>query len=286
MKKTALFVVLLCFQFSFSQKRLVSWSQQNIENYTEDMYNEAQKLSPEQLLEKNKNAAYWSEVFLTMNASVNNYENDKEYLKNLARQITDTKETKIKGTSRLIIWDRIVSGDIIFEGKGLVVENDLFLINGRANQVLQSVTRKNFGFVTSSSTEKELESLREKWLDYLNGKPVEEFKPTEFKNAKIAEINGLNAVHALIISLQDNSVKEQITKKCLKQIYNLDEFPTAKESPAKFCSPDTYTYAYLAMLFGDKTRDETKTAKWWLNFWNENQKKLTWNDAGFYEVKK
>jgi len=96
MKKTALFIVLFCFQLSFSQKLLMSWSQQNIENYTEDMYNEAQKLSPAQLLEKNKNAVYWSEVFLTMNASVNNYKEDKEYLKSLANQITDIKETKIE----------------------------------------------------------------------------------------------------------------------------------------------------------------------------------------------
>lgn len=286
MKKTALFVVLFCFQFSFSQKLLLSWSQQNIENYTEEMYNEAQKLSPEQLLEKNKNASYWSEVFLTMNASVNNYKEDKEYLKSLANQITDTKETKLRGTSRLIIWDRVVNGDIIFDGKGLVVENDLFLINGRANQILQSVTRKNFGFVTMYSTKQELEFLKSKWLDYFNGKPVEEFKPTEFKNAKISEISSLNAIHALIISLQENSVKDQITKNCLKKIYKLDKLPKEKDSPAIYCSPDTYTYGYLGMLFGDKTRDETKTAKWWLNFWNENQKKLSWNEAGFYEVKK
>jgi len=192
----------------------------------------------------------------------------------------------LKGTSRLIIWDRVVSGDILFEGKGLVVENDLFLINGRANQVLQSVTRKNFGFVTSFSTKKELESLKDKWIDYLNGKSVEEVKPTEFKSAKIPEISSLNAVHALIISLQENSVKDQITKNCLKKIYKLDELPKEKDSPAIYCSPDTYTYGYLGMLFGDKTRDETKTAKWWMNFWNENQKKLRWNDAGFYEVKK
>jgi hypothetical protein len=44
MPKTLL--LLLCLFFattSFSQRRLVSWSQQNIENFTKEMYDAAQK---------------------------------------------------------------------------------------------------------------------------------------------------------------------------------------------------------------------------------------------------
>lgn len=289
MMKTTISIIifLLCFNFSYSQKLLTSWSQQNIENYTKEMYDEAQKLSSTELLEKNLKDNYWSEVFLTLNASVNHHTRDTSYLKSLTNQLTNKTETKLKGTSRLIIWDRISNGDITFEGKGLVIDNDLFTVAGRANQILQNLTSKNFGYVTINSSEKELETLKNKWKDYLDGKSVEEFKPEEFKNSKILEINSLSAVKALIISLQDTPIKQQITKNCLKNVYKLDEMPKEKGSSASYCNPDTYTFSYLGMLFGDKKFDESKNAKWWLDFWNKNQENLLWNsEKGIYEVKK
>lgn len=251
------------------------------------MYDEAQKLTTSQLLTKNLNDKVWSSVFLTLNASLNNYSKDSTYLKALAEQVANNTETKLEGTSRLIIWDRIITGDITFEGKGLVVDNDLFKVGGRANQILQNLTKKNFGFVTINSTSKELEELESKWLKFLTNNPVEEYKPIEYKNSKIPEISSLTAVQALIISLQDNSKKELITKNCLKKVYKLDEMPKEKGSSASYCNPDTYTFSYLGMLFGDKTFDETKNAKWWQNFWDINHNKLVWNEeSGIYEVKK
>lgn len=286
-KKLFLILLTLCSYNSFSQKLLTSWSQQNIENYTKEMYDEAQKLTSSELLSKNLNDKTWSAVFLTLNASVNNYSKDSNYLKELANQISNSKETQLQGTSRLIIWDRIISGDIIFEGKGLVIDNDLYKAGGRANQILQNLTNKNFGFVTLNSSEKELEELKNKWLYFLSDKPVEEYKPIEYKNAKIPEISNIAAIQALIFSLQDNSKKQQITKNCLKKVYNLDEMPKEKGSSASYCNPDTYTFSYLGMLFGDKKFDETKDAKWWQNFWETNHNKLVWNnDKGIYEVKK
>lgn len=285
--KLSLILFLFVFHFSFSQKLLASWSQQNIENYTKEMYDKAQELTFSQLLEKNINDEYWSEVFLTLNASINHHSKDTEYLKSLANQITNRKETKLKGTSRLIIWDRIITGDLLFEGKGLVIDNDLFTVSGRANQILQNLTNKNFGVVSINSTNIDLENIKNKWLDYLSNKNTEEIRSAEFKNAKIPEISSMNALQALIISLQENPKKDEITKNCLSNIYKLDKMPDDKSSPANYCNPDNYTYAYLSMLFGDERRDETKTAKWWLNFWNENHNKLSWNsEKGIYDVKK
>jgi len=288
MKYFVLFVMLLlCSSNVFGQKLLMSWSQQNIENYTIEMYNSAQKLSSKELLVKNLHDESWSEAFLTLNASLNNYTKDTVYLTELAKQITNNKETKLKGTSRLIIWNRITSGDIIFEGKGLVMDNDLFTVAGRANQILQSLTKKNFGFVTTTTTNKELTTLKSKWLNFLSKKTITEFKPAEFKNAKIAEVSTPDAVEALIASLQESPAKTEIIKKCLKNIYNLDEMPKDKTSSAVYCNPDTYTLSYLGMLFGDEKTDETKNANWWKAFWDKNQNNLLWNaEKGFYEIKK
>lgn len=284
MNKLIILLILITFgQELYSQKLLTSWSQQDIENYTREMYDNAQKLTTAELLAKNINDDSWSSVFLTLNASVNNYKENKEYLIELAKQITNIEETKLKGTSRLIIWDRIITGDITFEGKGLVISNDLFKVGGRANQLLQNLTNKNFGFVNINSTEEELTELQERWINYLSDKVVQEFNPIEYPNAKIPEVSSLNAVQALIISLQDNPKKNIITKNCLKNVYKLDEMPKEKGSPASYCNPDTYTFGYLGMLFGDEKKD----SKWWLNFWTENHEKLRWNnDLGIYEVEK
>ena len=285
-KSFFLILMTLCSYTSFSQRLLTSWSQQNIENYTKEMYDDAQKLSTTELLNKNSNDKSWGAVFLTLNASVNNYSKDTIYLKALANQVTNNVETKLEGTSRLIIWDRIINGDIIFEGKGLVIDNDLFKVGGRANQILQNLTKKNFGEVAIQTTNEELEVLKNKWLSFLSNKSVKENKPIEFKNSKIPEISSLSAVQALIISLQDNSKKDQITKSCLKKVYKLDEMPKEKGSSANYCNPDTYTFSYLGMLFSDKTFDENRNAKSWQIFWDTNHSKLVWNNEnGIYEVR-
>jgi len=288
MKKTLFFILSALISFNaFSQKLLLSWSQRNIENYTEEMYDDAQRLTSSELLQKNIDDESWSGVFLTQNASINNYSNDTAYWRGLADQLTNRKETKLTGTSRLIIWDRIITGDIIFEGKGLLYENDLFTVAGRANQILQDLSKKNFGYVTINSTENDLQELKNKWVSFLSNNIVEEYQPIEYPNAEIHEICSLSAVHAFIVSLQDNPAKDRITKNCLKNVYNLDKMPKDKGSSAIYCDPDTYTFINLAMLFGDKKIDKKKDAAWWLKFWNENHNNLHWNDElGFYEVKK
>jgi hypothetical protein len=214
MKKPALLVIaIVCVTSMYSQKVLISWGQQNIEGLTKDKYDLAQNLGPKELLEKNKTDSTWCDVFLTLNSSINHQVSSAQYLNGLADQL-NTKETKLTGTSRLIIWDRIVSNDLVFEGKGLVIDNDLFRVCGRANQVLQNLTKKNFGFVSMTTNEHELAVLKSKWLEFLSNKPVKEFAEPELKNAKISEISSLKAFEALVISLKDNEQKQQLTKNC------------------------------------------------------------------------
>ncbi|WP_295794932.1 hypothetical protein [Mucilaginibacter sp.] len=288
MKKISFIIIFLFFSYQVvSQQLLMAWSQQDIPNYTKDMYDAAQKWTSSELLAKNLTSKSWSDVFLTLNASINNYSKDSSYLKALTGQLLNNTETKLDGTNRLIIWDRIVSKDIIFEGKGLIIDNDLYKVAGRANQLLQSLTHKNFGPVTINLNEKDLKKLQGKWLSYLSNLPVEEYKPTQYKNAKIAKICSPSAVHALIISLQNAPRKAQIIIKCLSKVYNLDKMPEDKSSPANFCDPDSYTYTYLGMLFGDAKPDAARDANWWQDFWQKKHDKLIWNeDKGIYEVSK
>ncbi|WP_430611763.1 hypothetical protein [Flavobacterium sp. JP2137] len=285
-KLIPILVLVFSYEISYSQKVLASWSQQNIENYTKAMYDEAQKLTAQELVQKNLTDQSWSAVFLTLNASLNNYLKDKDYLSALTRQLTDNTVTKLQGTNRLIIWERITTNDIVFEGKGLVMDNDLFTVSGRANQILQNLTNKNFGYVTPDSTKEDLELLQKKWSSYLADQPVDQYTAAVYQGAKIPEICSLQAVHALVVSLQANPAKDSITSRCLDTVYGLEQMPAVKGNPASFCNPDTYTYAYLGMLFGDDEMDETKNATWWLNFWTANRDKLVWNsERGIYLIK-
>jgi len=287
MKKTlTLILLIICLSEAHSQKMLMSWGQKDIEGWTKEKYDESQKLTFEQLLESNLTAKTWSDIFAIINASVNNYSSNQQYYNSLVEQITNSTETKLQGTSRLIIWERIISGDIIFEGKGVVIENDIYKVGGRANQILQTLTKKNFGYILKNSTEADLDELKNKWLEFFAGQTVQEFKEQTFENCKINTICSLNAFHALIVSLKENERKTEITKNCLKNIYKLDKMPKDKSSPANYCNPDTYTFGYLGMLIGEKKNDPKKDANWWQNFWNENHTKLVWNDKkGHYEVK-
>ena len=89
-------------------------------------------------------------------------------------------------------------------------------------------------------------------------------------------------VLTMAISSQRSPV---VLQKCLKNVYNLDELPKEKGSSASYCNPDTYTKAYLAMLFGDEKLDESKNAIWWLKFWNENYKNIVWSsEKGIYLI--
>ncbi|MDF7813252.1 hypothetical protein [Hymenobacter sp. YC55] len=286
MKNILVILLLFVFDKSLCQNVLVSWSQQNIEGLTKEKYDLAQRFSAEQLVHKNVNDASWCDVFLTLNASVNNYSKDITYLRKIADQITDNQETKLIGTSRLIIWNRVASNDLLFEGKGLIVHNDLFKVSGRANEILQNLTGKKFGYVTNNSTTKDLVELKSKWIDYLSNKEVKEISYASQPNAKIPEVSSLDAFRAIVMSLNDNPNKKEIMKKCLSNTYHLDQMPKDETSSAMYCDPDRYSFAYLSILIGDEKFDKGKDAKWWNDFWNKNKDNLVWNSSrGYYEVK-
>jgi len=54
----------------------------------------------------------------------------------ISRQLTNNTKADLKATKRLIIWERITSGEIQFEGKGYQVSDDLFTGTPQFNQAL------------------------------------------------------------------------------------------------------------------------------------------------------
>lgn len=258
---------------AFADGRLLSWSFQDVQGVTESTFNEAKSIKPDKLAEKNLAVKSWADAFLLMvGATV--YKDDAAVRKALVSQLTNSSKVSLEKTSRLIIWERIISGEILFEGKGYQCDDDLFTVAGRANWVLRNLTKKNFGFVTPASTTADLEQLQKKWNQYLGGEAVIEYQtPYESAEKGMSELRSPAAIEALIVSLNANPAKASLTKDCLKKIYNLSEMPKDGGPPA-MCDPDTMTHRYLAIMTDVEGMHDHA---WWKTWWDTNKNNLGWD---------
>jgi hypothetical protein len=284
--KLSLLVLILCLlaQTAYADGRLLSWSPADVPGVTEQSFNAAKLFSVDEIPKKNLEVASWADAFLLMVAS-NQHKDDKTLMKALASQISNHAKVDLKSTNRLIIWERITTGDIQFEGKGFQVSDDLFTVAGRANWILRNLTKKNFGYVRPNPSEAELAGLQQKWTRLLAGETVDEYQnpyPTSEKG--LEEIRSPEAIEALIASLAPTSEKEKLTKDCLTRLYHLDKLPADPDSPAALCNPDNYTHRYLAVVTGIKDQHDFT---WWKKWWDANKSQLSWNPAkGTFDLKK
>lgn len=207
----------------------------------------------------------------------NQHKGEKKFLASLAAQLIDPSERALKSTSRLIVWERIVTGEILFEGKGFQVEDDVFTVAGRANWMLRSLAEKNFGYVKPRPSPDLLHDLQGKWNRWLAGESVQEYSnPFQAAVKGLEEIRSLIAIEALIVSLQPSKQKDEKTAECLRNVYHLEKLPTDPGAPGHLCSPDPWAYGYLSKVTGVSERHDPT---WWSAWWRENRTKLTWDST-------
>jgi hypothetical protein len=284
--KLALLVLISCLLSPrvYADGILLSWSTRDVPGVTEQSFNAAKLFSVEQIQKKNLEVTSWADVYLLM-VGASQHKDDKALLKTLVSQISNKAKVDLKSTNRLIIWERITTGEIQFEGKGYQASDDLFTVAGRANWMLRNLTKKNFGHVKPNTSEEELSKLQQKWTRLLGGEQVEEYQdpyPTSEKG--LSEIRSPEALEALIVSLAPTSGKERLTKDCLTRLYHLDKLPDDPTSPAALCSPDKYTHSYLAVITGIKDNHDFA---WWKKWWDTNKTQLVWNrEKGTFDVRK
>ncbi len=268
-----IFICLAALLEASADGRLLSWSPSDVQGVTEQSFNEARGIKPGQLAEKNLAVRSWADAFLLMVGATAN-KDDAGLRKAMVAQITNSSKTTLEKTSRLIIWERIISGEILFEGKGYQADDDLFTVAGRANWVLRNITKKNFGFVTPASTAADLAQLQKKWNQYLNGEAVAEYQnPYDSAEQGLSELRSPAAVQALIVSLGANPGKTALTKDCLKSVYNLTEMPK-EDGPPAMCNPDTMTNRYLSLI---TDVEGVHDSAWWNKWWETNKNALGWD---------
>lgn len=109
----------------------------------------------------------------------------------------------------MVIRSRITSGDIVFEGKGLQIDDDLFHVAGWANWLLRRVSNKNFGYISFNATPQDRQLLQQKWVDWQSGKKVKPYinpYPLAY-DVGISDISHPEALEALIYALKPNQQK-------------------------------------------------------------------------------
>ncbi len=252
----------------------MSWSPRDLEGMTEQHWNTAKEQSVTKVLEANKKVETWPEAYLCL-LGANAHKDDKTLREGLVALLADQSEQGLTRTGRLIVWERISSGDILFEGKGLQIEDDVFTVAGRSNWILRAITKKNFGYLRSNPSAESLRTLQDKWTRWLAGHDVPEYATPYSSQAEgIEEIRSLAAVEALILSLQPNKEKDRKTAECLRSVYHLDKLPTEPDAPGRLCSPDSWAHTYLAKVT-DVAEEHDPT--WWKKWWDKNRAALVWD---------
>lgn len=275
-------VLSLCLGSASADGILLTWS--GVPGITEQAFNAAKQLSVEAILRKNLEVSSWPDAYLLM-VGATQHKEDRTLRTGLVAQLTVGSKAELKSTSRLIIWERISSGEIQFEGKGYQVSDDLFTVAGRANWMLRNLTKKVFGYVRPNTSAEDLTKLKDKWHRWLNGETVDEYQdqyPTAEKG--LSEIRSLEGLEALIVSLRPTSEKDRLTKDCLNRLYHIDKLPDDVSAPGALCSPDAYTPRYLAVITGINDKHDYG---WWTDWWQKNRNQLSWNrEKGSFEIKR
>jgi len=255
---------------------LMSWSPQQLHGMTEQRWEAAKKESVEDVLNANKAAATWPDAYLCL-VGASQHKDDKVLLVGLTNQLADATERALRDTNRLIVWERIATGEIAFEGEGMQIEDDVYTVAGRANWILRSITKKNFGYVKPKPSVESLRDLQATWRRWLAGENVQEYStPFPAADKGLDEIRSLAALEALIVSVKPSTEKGRITSECLRNVYHLDKLPTEPDAPGRLCSPDPWILTYLAKLTDVPNAHD---ATWWSDWWQENKSVLTW-DSG------
>ena len=276
-KSLLLLVLLLWSREALADEVVGAWSPRDVPGVTQQAIAAAGRLGVAEILKRNPAVDSWPDAFLLM-AGAYPHREDRALLEGLVAQLGDPKRTGLRETNRLIIWERIISGEIRFEGLGFQVSDDLFGVAGRANWMLRNLTKKDFGHVRPNTSAEELDGLRRRWARWLAGERVEEhrdvYAPAGEDSRFKRGVTGPETVEALIVSLRPRAGKQNVAGEgCAVALRAL--YPSGPTAPAEAaCSPDAFARGYLAALTGVR---EPHDHAWWQRWWDANKGRLSWD---------
>jgi len=250
------------------------WSPRDLEGMTKRRWEAATNKTPAEILKLNRELKTWPEACEVV-AGAKEYAGNREFLGQVAAQLTDPTLTRLESTYRLIQWERIRAGDLVFPGRGFVVYDDVFTVAGRANWLLRTVTEKSFGYVKPGAAPEDLAALQRTWNSYLNGGAPAEVEPRYRSDAGGEdELFDPLAIELLIRSLGPSPAKEALVQTCLAKV-GVKELPADPATdPAALCNPDVMAHMFLRQVTDVET---ALSAEAWAAWWTEHRDSLRWN---------
>jgi len=273
--RTALWMLVLglAIPATHAEGPLGYWSQRDLEGMTKRRWEAARNKTPEEILKLNRELQTWPEACEVVSGA-KEYSGNREFLGRVAEQLADPTLTRLASTYRLIQWERIRAGDLVFPGRGFVVYDDVFTVAGRANWILRTVTERNFGYVKPGATPQQLETLQHTWKSYLAGG-----NPAEFEPPFRSEVGGEDelfdplAIETIIRSLAPSPAKQALIQTCLAKV-GAKELPSDPNQPAALCNPDVTARLFLRQV---TDLEADLSAEAWAGWWTEHQAGLRWN---------
>ncbi len=249
------------------------WSPRDLEGMTKRRWDAASNRTQNEILTLNAGLKTWTEACEVVEGA-KEYAQNSEFLERVAAQLTDSTLTRLDLTYRLIQWERILAGDLVFPGRGFVVYDDVFTVAGRANWILRTLTEKNFGYVKPGATPEELTALQRTWKSHLaGGQPTQYQPPFHSEVGGDESIQNLVAIEAMIRSLAPSEAKQALIRSCLDKV-GAKELPSDPDQPASLCNPDVYARMFLRRV---TDIDPERSAEAWSAWWSENKDRLRWN---------
>jgi hypothetical protein len=93
-------------------------------------------------------------------------------LRALVGLVADRRHVGLDGFADLSIPARIELGDMKDDGHGLTLWDDLFIVAGRANWILEEATCRTFGPIDLYTKPTRLKLISALWQKYLDGEPI------------------------------------------------------------------------------------------------------------------
>ncbi|MCS7077229.1 MAG: hypothetical protein NZ455_11000 [Bacteroidia bacterium] len=256
---------------------LGEWNvQKDIKNFSPYQYENAKSWTSKQIATMLENNTTWSQLFFLSYGARHRYNSgDTSIIKELIQLVQKNRVIPMTETYKLIIWERIANGDMVFEGRGIIVDDDLFNVAGKANWILRYIYGVRFGLVKINSTQFALDELARRWTELYKGKSAGAV-PEEIHNSKtLACLKDTLVLKTLIGTLNPSEKKTQYINTCLEQ-FKIKSVPKDPLVSGYYCNPDNYTIEYLNKII--ELKSPLKTPDAWKRWYEANKSKIVYDE--------
>ncbi len=129
--------------------------------------NEIMALKRDAVLASIRTQSDFEPLFVARYWMAGEFGNTRTMIPALIALLTDRTRVGLTNAGDIIIPERIGSGELKSYGHGWYIEDDLFLVSGRASWLLKEITgEKRFGTVKPDSSALDVEAMQRRWANW------------------------------------------------------------------------------------------------------------------------